>query len=289
MSYVNDTIQAIPFENIIGGPLKAAIEAQTIAARATVDFIQQVGFKTIDSGGSEESNPQKVPPAKQDFGEVRNVVFKYVATNDDGTERIAELSVPILTIVPVPYLRIDDMTIDFTANITEMINKTSSLSVNTNTDSGLNVIVPFYGAQSAGIKAKIAKTRNSSSSSKYATEYTMGVHLNAVQDEMPSGLAKVLGILEESIHQKTAVGVGIATSVTITVKDNETAVTTGISGILIGFSNEPVEITASGIVFENVPYGSYTIQTVYNNQIIQQAVYVAQDAATAEVVYNPAS
>jgi hypothetical protein len=44
MSYVNNTLKNVPFENIIGGPLKAAINAQSIAARSTVDFIQQGRF-----------------------------------------------------------------------------------------------------------------------------------------------------------------------------------------------------------------------------------------------------
>ncbi len=84
---------ALPFGSLIGGPLNAAIEAQAQAALSSVDFIQKVGL-TED-------------------GAVQNVKFKYV----DSTSKDVTLEVPLLTIVPVPFIRIDDMTIDFKANI----------------------------------------------------------------------------------------------------------------------------------------------------------------------------
>jgi hypothetical protein len=146
MSYVNNTLKNVPFENIIGGPLKAAINAQSIAAKATVDFIQQVGFIS-----SNEPNESK----DQDYGESRNIVFKYTTTNSDGTMRVAELSVPILTIVPIPYIRIDDMTIDFTANISEIIDENSNRTNTRTTDGGVKAVVPFY-ATSVGMKGSIS-------------------------------------------------------------------------------------------------------------------------------------
>ena len=36
-------LQALPFGNIIGGPLKACIEAQAMAAKTSWNFIQEVG------------------------------------------------------------------------------------------------------------------------------------------------------------------------------------------------------------------------------------------------------
>lgn len=39
-----NALQAIPFSSMIGGPLKACIEAQAMAAKTTWDFIQEVGL-----------------------------------------------------------------------------------------------------------------------------------------------------------------------------------------------------------------------------------------------------
>ena len=37
-------LQSIPFGSIIGGPLKACVEAQALAAKTTWEFIQNVGI-----------------------------------------------------------------------------------------------------------------------------------------------------------------------------------------------------------------------------------------------------
>ena len=39
-------LQAIPFGSIIGGPLKACVEAQALAAKTTWEFIQNVGWES---------------------------------------------------------------------------------------------------------------------------------------------------------------------------------------------------------------------------------------------------
>ena len=43
------TLIHLPFYNIIGGPLEAAIKAQAMSANTTVDFIKAVGFKPVTS------------------------------------------------------------------------------------------------------------------------------------------------------------------------------------------------------------------------------------------------
>ena len=47
--YVNNALTNLPFHNIIGGPLEAAIKAQAMAANTTVEFIKAVGFKPLKS------------------------------------------------------------------------------------------------------------------------------------------------------------------------------------------------------------------------------------------------
>ena len=228
MSYATSILTQLPFGNIIGGPMKAAIEAQAIAARATVDFIREVGFSpaapTADGddidhtdplfrriGGSTDTLGRISPEA--DLGEIRNVTFTYTsqsevttpASGQSATPRIVSLTVPLLTIVPIPYLRIDEMTIDFMVKITEEIRNKQTTSEDTTFNAGVN-----GGHSSWWSPVKVdfntsLSTKHSStgtSSSRYSTEATMNVHVRAVQDAMPAGLAKVLSILEASIKEK---------------------------------------------------------------------------------------
>ena len=71
MAAVNE-LSAIPFGALIGGPMTAAIEAQSKAALASVEFIRAVGF--------------------DNDGNIHNVVFKYKAGPEESD--VQELQVP---------------------------------------------------------------------------------------------------------------------------------------------------------------------------------------------------
>ena len=96
---VLSTIQAIPFGNIIGGPLKACILAQGDATKTTFDYIKQTAF-----------NPSDV---EKDAFDPATVSFTFVI---DGVKKI--MVVPLLTVIPVPYISIEHVDLSFTANIT---------------------------------------------------------------------------------------------------------------------------------------------------------------------------
>lgn len=184
-------IGALPFGNIIGGPLVAAIEAQAKAARSTVEYIQAVAFQPV-------APTDGVRP-------LQYVEFKYQRSKSDGSGlEEAKITVPLLTIVPIPYLRIDDMTIQFKANISAE----SSTQVTDASSTDANVKASITGGASwgpakieasfsAGYSAK--KDSTSAANSKYAVEYTMDIYIHAVNDDMPKGMATVLNILGESI------------------------------------------------------------------------------------------
>jgi hypothetical protein len=194
-NYAIEAISSLPFSTLIGAPLLAAIEAQGQGAKATVDFIMAVGFEPPTAGDDVAIETQPQP------GKVRNVTFSYQRT--DGTVvQDASLTVPLLTIVPIPYLAIEEMTIDFMAKITEAINKSTTATdekvaaVSTSAQGG-------WGPCSASLKGSFSSKHSSTSatSSKYQTELTMSIHVRAKQDDMPAGLSRVLTILSDLIKE----------------------------------------------------------------------------------------
>jgi len=213
MGYVTRGLTSLPFGNIIGGPMKAAIEAQALAARSTIEFIQTVGFE-------KQSDDALFPTINQttgvtdstdsSFGKIRTVTFSYTQQNVNGTEEQASLTVPLLTIVPIPFLRIDDMTIGFMAKMTEEYkhsNSTSdSLDVAVKADFGYK---SFWSPVTVNFNVAVSSkhTATSQNSSRFSTEATMSVNVHAVQDSMPGGLAKVLQILENAIKASAPVAV----------------------------------------------------------------------------------
>jgi hypothetical protein len=195
---VTSALQAIPFGSLIGGPLDACIQAQAAAAKTTYEFINTVGF---DAGGKS-----------------KNVVFEY---QKEG--KIVSLVVPVLVIVPIPYIEINTISIGFMANISAA---SSSVSENAET-TGMGAELGVQGkggwgpfSLSTDFKANYSSKKDSKATqeSKYSVEYTMNVHLTASQSNMPPGLATLLNVLQGSITGSSPGG-----DLTVSPKDSAIA------------------------------------------------------------------
>lgn len=199
MSRAVQELSQIPFAHLIGAPMKAAIEAQALAAQSTIEFIQKVGFKQ-PSGGDNDllfANPAN----DADAGTLRNVSFLYKKKDENGVETNFELTVPLLSITPIPYIRIDEMTIDFKAKLTDsIVRKTdSSFSLDSSVSGKYSA---FWSPIKLEFRVSAAYKTNSSSQASQTREYSMDIHVRAVQDAMPAGLSKILDILEDAIQDK---------------------------------------------------------------------------------------
>jgi hypothetical protein len=194
MAAVNE-LKQIPFAHLIGAPLKAAIESQALAAKTTVDFIKEVGFQP-PSGDLDIADPTS--PDDADMGTVRNVTFQYTKKDEDGTESSFTLTVPILTITPIPYIRIDEMTIDFHAKLTDAVvdKRSTSASVNSTLSGSYG---SFWTPVKVSFRVSSTYKTDTSRTAAQTREYKMDIHVRAVQDEMPAGLSKILDILEDAI------------------------------------------------------------------------------------------
>lgn len=181
MAAVAGELQALPFGSLIGGPLDAAIEAQAKAAVSSVKFIKAIGFN--------------------DDGSVQNVTF----TAKKGDQE-TEITVPLLTIVPIPFIRIDEMTIDFKANISSSNESEDKTAQSTSKNAKVSASARYLFFK-ANLEASVSSKKDSESTkkSKYSVETTIDVHVHAVQDELPAGLSKMLNILADTIQAPPAV------------------------------------------------------------------------------------
>ena len=201
-------LSAIPFGSIIGGPLKACIEAQAMAAQTSWNFIKEVGLNTNPETGEKTAI---------------NVAFQFLK---DG--RMSQLNVPLLTIVPIPYIAITDIDIAFKANISASSSSVSETSSSEDLNVGANVKASFGKGPfkiEASINANYSSKKDSKATqdSRYSVEYTMDVAVKAGQDSMPAGMAKVLEILNSSLSAEPADGTLEVNSQIFKLKQNETA------------------------------------------------------------------
>ncbi len=194
------TLSKLPFSSLIGGPLVAAIEAQGMAAASSIDFITQVCVKRND-----KMENGKIIDGTEAIG-LNEIEFKYSVI--EGTEVVYHsIKVPLIVIVPIPFIRIESVNIGFTVKMTEaniMSNTTEkansskfgfSVSVR-GIGPGVSAKASFYGSLSSSYKNK------SHSENRYNNEMNLDINVQAVQDDMPGGLKTVLGILSDNIASK---------------------------------------------------------------------------------------
>lgn len=149
-SKVASALNSIPFGNIIGGPLAACVRAQAEAAQTTIDFIR--GFTMTNS----ELDPEGVEPI--------TVTFTFIMNGEK-----TRMTVPLMTIVPIPYMHIDYVNLNFTADIT--------------------------ACDDGKMEAKYATegyTRTEDDEQSVSVESKMGINVRASTNSMPSGMAKML-------------------------------------------------------------------------------------------------
>jgi len=188
---IGQELSSIDFEAMIGGPLIAVVKAQAQSAQTSVDFIQAVGFNEDDG-----------KPTMVEF-----VYSKPVETRDaDGNVTSVDpkdfkLTVPILTMLPIPFIRVEETTIDFNAKINSVqessATSSSKLSASLSAKAG-------WGPVSVKLKTSYSSQKSRSSSSKIERTYSLQIHVRAVQDELPAGTERVLGILENAIEEVPA-------------------------------------------------------------------------------------
>ena len=184
---IGDELSSIDFKSMIGGPLDAVVRAQAQSAQTSVDFIKSVGFE-------------------QDTNIPTMVTFSYMkpieTTDAQGAVTVTptkyDLTVPILTMLPIPFIRVEETTIDFNAKINSVQESTTTSSHDLNTSLSAK---GGWGPVSVKLNASYSYKKSTSASSKTERTYSLAIHVRAVQDELPAGTEKLLGILENAIKE----------------------------------------------------------------------------------------
>ncbi|MGN0406839.1 MAG: DUF2589 domain-containing protein [Bacteroides sp.] len=179
---IKDQFGGLDMSSLIGGPLKAACEAQMMLAASTADFIENVGLEAADKDGVRK---------------VRTTAFSFTraATGEDGnhvgTEEVS-MNVPLLSIVKIPTLMVDEVDITFDMEVKSSVSSenTSDKQGELDATAGLKV-GPF--SMDVHIKGSIACHESNTRSSDNSAKYHVKVH--AKDSGMPEGLARMLDIL----------------------------------------------------------------------------------------------
>lgn len=178
----------------IAAPPAGGTQAQATAVVAG-GSVTAINVTTVGSGYT--SNPAvTITPAAGDPG--TGAAATAVANTAAVAAQIQEmkLEVPILTILPIPYIRVESATIDFNAKINSVEYRKTDESVKV--DAALEAKAGWvWGSASLKVSASYQKTTQTGNTVERT--YTLAVHVSAVQDEQPAGMERMLGILEDAI------------------------------------------------------------------------------------------
>jgi Protein of unknown function (DUF2589) len=185
-------LNSLDFSVYIGGPLQAAVQAQHAASMSQVNFIKEVGFEKDASGNITDlryvdfNYKKKAPNPAFDSSQPAG------PTNQPFIDAEVNISVPFLTMLTIPALRIETLTIDFNAKLTSTETSNVSSEFAASAELGINYKIVNF-------KASASYKRTSTSGTSVEKTYNLGVRVHAVNDEIPAGLDRILTMLEDSI------------------------------------------------------------------------------------------
>jgi len=183
MSFIGQEM-SLPLDQLIGAPLQAVIKAQALAATTTASFINNVGLQA-GTGGAMVARTVAFSFQRQ----------KVNSTGGSETETV-NLNIPLLTILPVPFIRVEKATIVFDAKVSSTTVDTSNSAFNINAGASGGLF---------GFHFSVHTSYSTTSTHRNEVDRTANLHVEviAVQDKMPEGLAKVLNILQTAISENS--------------------------------------------------------------------------------------
>lgn len=194
-------LNVIDFADIIGGPLIAVINAQAKAAHVTSNFIDTVAFT------SPTGQPKQLKVVSFDF---RQVLADPAQALGSSSQLI--IKVPLLTLLPIPYIRVDSMTVTLNVSLhsTQAVGLTNDFTFNSTVSDSESA---FFGLGPAMSFQASVTDRNTYQNDQLTDDtYSMNVTVHAVQDQMPAGMSQILGIFSNVIQSQSALVQALVTA-----------------------------------------------------------------------------
>lgn len=182
--------QVMELQQLIAGPLVSTIEADTLSSRRYLEMLQLIAFEDVTEGD-------------RNIRRLRTLKFAYQETNVNGY-RNKVVSIPLVTLLPLPLLQIKEADFNFDINILDAVSSGTVESF----DYGEGKIEqnnenrrPFR------LRASLAPKSGSGSYSDKSEQQlsaNMKVHVKMRQADMPAGLSNLLRLTAGNLQVEDA-------------------------------------------------------------------------------------
>ena len=182
--------QVMELQQLIAGPLVSTIEADALSSRRYYDMLQLIAFEDRNEGDT---------TVKQ----LRMLKFSYLETNAGGN-RSKVVSIPLVTLLPLPLLQIQEADFNFDINILDAVSSSSDDSFDYGKgriDKGSPAASPFRLRASLASKGG---TGSYSEKSEQQLSANMKVHVKMRQADIPAGLSNLLRLTASNLQVEDA-------------------------------------------------------------------------------------
>jgi Protein of unknown function (DUF2589) len=189
-------LRVVPLSELIGASLVAMIQADVQATRAVIDYIQMVGFvpREASTKGMEES-----------LGEMRMADFVYSKHGADGIPTMFHARLPLLSLAPIPGVRVKRARISFTAKITDVYREGATGAISAKSISGTGQLQrhwlkPTITQLRGGLAARGSNSDSLSGATRGSYEIAISIELE--QTPIAAGLEKLLHAFDQAIRDE---------------------------------------------------------------------------------------
>ena len=163
-------VRSLPLGDLLGGTMVAVVQADALAARATLEFVQEVGF---------------VPGADAaTTGSLRMAAFRYQKRDEDGQVAEFVTEVPRLSLVTIPALQVKEAKFSVIAKIDE---------------------IRKSGGEAAATRTQLIArpaTTSGASTEEVRSSHHLQVEVTMTQADVTVGLERVFQLMDEAIRDR---------------------------------------------------------------------------------------
>jgi hypothetical protein len=198
MAAQNGDPEAMHLFQLIGAPLLAVIQAEAQAAQTSAEYIQRVGF---------DPKPEKKPDLDQlhnagnidqvRLGPMKMASFSVDRRDADGNIQQQEVSIPVLSLFPVPMLQVKDAEFNFSVRVVTRVplqsadDKDQTLGHDSNKD--------FLAPERVELKGMLAPK---GAGGERLSAMNIDIKIRMEQSDMPAGLMKLMNLMDHSASSK---------------------------------------------------------------------------------------
>ncbi len=192
-----------------GNEIELKIDNESLDASVIVEngVITEVVFNSPPDDKIAVNNKEITIDAKQSKdGKKAKLILKVVKEGSvsPALYQKMRIDVPILTMMPIPFIKIDNTDIEFNVKINSVSTTNSSDVSNSSVKSDSSAGYKGWWGFKANttLNASVSNQKSTSSNETVKKDYSLNIKVHAVQDDMPAGMSRILDILEETISTK---------------------------------------------------------------------------------------